>query len=480
MNLFEITKQAKINPEKTSVLIKAFVEKKFNVEISELSINSCAVSLNSVNGKIILEEIDGIRKKLFFKFHAEEGEENSVDEYYRSGILEKAGYPVITPLYESKIPGEQFLIYEFVDQPTFYDAFGDIDAKFLETGKYDEEKKEALLNAEREFCEISLEIAKKTLHVSDAKTVAEEDEWQLFYKRLVSENIQDSESSEKPRVDLFYTDKSVKIPENTKNPGERCSHTTNNINRGNKISEINFEEFKHYTWVINGKKYSENLAEIIESAKKIVNPNAQKNWATITAHGDDHNGNKFYFEGETPSLKFFDPAFAGENIPALLAFVKTTFHDTLAHPFYFYEPEKVEEKAEISVEINKANKTVVINHKFNLEESAPFRKELLEIKKEKLWKPLIQEMKSRNFFPEISEKNQYTWEKQFIKKALFCCPFLCLNLIDKNKFSPKTSLFALSRAVELGSSIENKNPEISEKNAPEKNMIDQFLDDILN
>jgi len=344
------------------------------------------------------------------------------------------------------------LIYEFVDQPTFYDAFGDIDEKFLETGKYDEKQKNKLLEAEKEFCEISLEIAKKTLHFSDKKTVSEEDEWQLFYKRLVSDDLEN-----KPRVDLFYTGKNVKIPENSKNT---------------EISEINFDELKQYSWVINGKKYSENLDEIIESAKKIVNPNAQEQWATITAHGDDHNGNKFYFEGESPSLKFFDPAFAGENIPALLSFVKTTFHDTLAHPFYFYEPEKVEEKAEIYVEIDTENRVVSINHKFTLEESAPFRVELLEIKKEKLWKPLIQEMKSKKFFPENSEKDNFKNEKEFIKKALFCCPFLCLNLIDSNKFSPKTSLFALSKAVELGTSFE-ENSEISEKN-----MIDKFLDDI--
>jgi hypothetical protein len=440
MNLFDITKQAKVNPEQTADLIKDFVIEKFQLDIESLEINSCAVSLNSVNGKIFLKE----GKKLFFKFHAEEGEEESVDEYYRSGILENAGYPVISPIYESKVPGEQFLIYEFVDQPTFYDAFGDIDAEFLETGKYNEAKKKELLETEKEFCDISLEIAKKTLKTSEKKAVAEEDVWQLFYKRLVSDD-----ASNPPRLDLFYTGKKVALPEN-------CSET-----------EIPFDELKNYSWVINGKKYAENLDEIIASAKEIVNPNAQETWPAITAHGDDHNGNKFYFEGESPSLKFFDPAFAGENIPALLAFIKTTFHDTLAHPFYFYEPEKVEEKAGISVEIKE--NTVLVNHQFTLEQAAPFRKELLDIKKEKLWRPLVAAMKSQDFFPETSEGALYQEEKQFIKKALFCCPFLCLNLIDPKKFSPKVSLFALSRAVELASSFEN---------SPEKNLIDTFLEEV--
>ena len=43
-------------------------------------------------------------------------------------------------------------------------------------------------------------------------------------------------------------------------------------------------------------------------------------------------------------LRLFDPAFAATDIPALLAPVKATYHNALAHPFWLYHPDEAAER----------------------------------------------------------------------------------------------------------------------------------------
>jgi hypothetical protein len=417
--LLSISKLAKITPLLAAQKIQNFATKKFNLKIAKTKINQSAVSLNSVNGFFELEN----GTEYFFKFHAEENETETVSEYYRAEILEKNGFPVITPIFQSTQPGEQFLIYPKISAPTFFDVLEKMDAKFLTTKKYNEDQKQKILAAEKELCEKCFEIAKKTLHIENSEKINSASIWQLFYRRLTSIDTT-------PRLDLFYTNKKIQLP------------------NGNSLP---FEELAKFKWKINGREYQESITEIIDSAKKILNPKSQKNWSVITAHGDDHNGNKFYFENEKPNLKYFDPAFAGENIPALLAFIKTTFHDVFAHPFWLYDSKKIENKLELNFEITK--QTISVQHNFELQNVAPIRLEILKIKLEKLWQPLFIELQKLTL--QTSEKlmpieKTPQMSKGFIKKALFCCPFLVMNLIDPNNFSPKVSLFALSRAVEMG------------------------------
>jgi hypothetical protein len=414
MNLFELTKLAKVDLPQTEELLSAFIQKKFALTV-QVQINQSAVSLNSVNGTLILA--DG--EKMFFKFHAEEGEAETQSEYYNGKILAKHGFDIIEPLYQSTDVGEQFLIYPYITAPTFFEVCDTLDAQYLSNNNYDESLKKSVLIAERNFCETCVKVAQKTFAVTSSNIVATEPIWQLFSTRLVSKN------NEIPRLDLYYQNQKIQLPDG---------------------SEILFKDLANKKWIINGRTFDQSLSEIIIQSKKIICSESCKEWGTIVAHGDDHNGNKF-FDQKKSSLTYFDPAFAGQNIPALLAFIKTIFHDTLAHPFWLYTPKKIDPETKLDWTITE--KSVVINHNVDLSVISPLRSDLLTIKLEYLLKPIVQMLRQKKLLP--------TNALDFIKKALFCCPFLVLNLINYQKYSPKMSLLALSKAVEMGSLSDKDN-----------------------
>jgi len=441
ISLLETMQLAKIDKKLASKYIKNFVENKFNLDLLEVKINPSAVSLNSVNWFIVYRNW----KQDFFKFHSEEWEEILVWEYYRAWVLEKAWFDVISPKYESSKSWEQFLIYKKIEDPTLYDYMWEIDKELLECKKLKrnkyyqriekvclpiEDRINKILKAEKQLNNKCIEIAKKTLKIVSNDKVENESIWQLFYWRLESDK-------SIPRIDLFYKNKDIIL-----------------VN----WNKINFEEFKNYNWVINWRKYKQSLKEIIFDAKQLLNPKNSKNWPVITAHGDDHNWNKFFRNNWI--IQYFDPAFASENIPALLAFIKTTYHDVFAHPLYLYEPKSIEKYLQIEFKIDLENKQIIVDNNFSLEEHSPFRKELLELKFKTLWKPLINLLK---------EKNLLIWnEKEFIKKALFCCPFLAVNLINSDRYSPQVSILAMSIAIELWTS-----------SIWEVNEIDNLIDSVL-
>ena len=414
ISLFEISKLAKNNPIKASEIIKKFIISEFDLKVSKIQINNSKVSLNSVNGQIFLDN-DKKKPKYFFKFHTEEGEKETVGEYYRAEILNKVGLPVILPIFQSNKSGKQILIYPYISEPTLYEVMEKMDLNFLKNKKYDKKNKEKILNAEIKLDKKICKIALKNLHEEKSKIVNNEAIWQLFYRRLIS-------SKTIPRLDIFYTKKNVILPNKEK---------------------ISFEQFSKLKWIINNKKYTESIDEIIEKSKEILNPLSRKSWVVTTVHGDDHNGNKILmFEKENVyNLKLFDPAFAGNKIPIILAFVKTIFHDTFAHPFWLYDSQKIEKDLELDFKI--INDTIFVNHNWDLNKVAPLRVDLLKIKFKQILKPVVAELKKQKLWTEI--------DKDFIKKALFCSPFLVMNLLDGKKFSKKTSLFAFSRAVEMGS-----------------------------
>jgi len=458
MTLFEIQKYAKTDKEEASKKIVSFIKEKFsNTEIDDiksLDINTSAVSVNSVNGfiKIEFEDFDPFlhlhylhyvsghiepkKAEYFFKFHAEENEEETVNEYYQSSILVKNGFPVLEPIFISTEPGEQFLIYDRVKDPTLYDVCESIDLKFLNLNSNPYEQScdiestelkndypiNKVLELEGNFCELMYSVFDKTKKEVSAEVVTDEVIWQLFYHRLHGEN---------PRVDIFYKNKIVNLP------------------NGDKIS---YEKLKNLKWEINGVLFKESIDELVQASKEIVNPNARESWSVCVAHGDDHNGNKFY-RVKRDELEYFDPAFAGKNIPITLAPVKTTFHDVFAHPFYFYSDKTILDILKLDITID--DETIKVNHNFDIETVAPHRVELLKVKFDKLWKPILENI----------PKEQRAKEIEFIKKALFCCPFLCKNLIDEDNFAPKSSILALSIAVQMGSYAKNG----------DENLIDKLL-----
>ena len=92
------------------------------------AINDDRYSLNSVNGTAV----DGDGQRLFFKFHTEEGEAETVGEYYKAHVLAEAGLPVDLPVKASSTPGRQFLLYAFRNDAKLADV-----CLKLETGQVD-------------------------------------------------------------------------------------------------------------------------------------------------------------------------------------------------------------------------------------------------------------------------------------------------------------------------------------------------------
>ena len=415
-SLVELMKMAKTDATKASSYILEFVNNKFpDLRAKSIRINESKVSLNSVNG--FIETASGT--EYFFKFHAEEDEEKTVKqgEYYNAQTLDDAGWPMIKPVYVSNEPGSQFLVYPKVQAVTAFDLFEREDEVFAKSGDYTANLP-SLMQAEEQLLEVESMALIQSLKTVKGAEVADAGIFQLFTKRLASVN------DSTPRVQLFYYGQDVNLPN-----GE----------------VINFKELKKYKWAINGVEYSENLEELIESAKQILTPRPNEDTPVVLAHGDDHNGNKFYINGQ---FVFFDPAFAGWQ-PALLAFIKATFHNTFAHPFWLYDPDKLNSMLGLKYTIDYENRAVNIIHNFDFADKSTARKKILDLQIIKVWRPLITKLKELGLLPD-------NW-KEYIKKALFCCPFLVYNLIDDKKYKPSQSLLALSKCIEMGSRSKNGN-----------------------
>ena len=407
-DLFQITQIAKTNTKKAAKQLLYFVQQKFqNIKAINIKINTSKVSLNSINGFITTKD----NEKYFFKFHTEEGEKNTINEYYQSHELANAGLPILKPIYESTTPGSQFLIYENIKAPTAFTEFEKLDEN------QNTKKEYKLLSAESKLLEKQSQIFLKTLELSNAQDITNSPIYQMFYTRLVSQN------NQPPRLDIYYNGKDIELP--------------------NK-QIINFNDLAQKKWTINGINYNETLLEIINNAKDILNPLKNKKIPTVLGHGDDHNGNKFYINN---NFILFDPAFAGRQ-PALLSFIKATAHNTFLHPFWLYEPAKTKEKG-IKFDFKITKNTIEINHNWDTEIQSPIRKKILDLQINKVWRPLIIRLEQKNILPK-----DY---KEYIRKALFCCPFLVYNLIDKNKYSPTESLLALNKCIELGSTGDKEN-----------------------
>ena len=107
----------------------------------------------------------------------------------------------------------------------------------------------------------------------------------------------------------------------------------------------------------------------------------------------------------------FDPAFAGEHIPALLADVKATFHNIFAHPFWLYHPEEADRRFHVSVSV--ADGRIDVTHDWQL---TPLRRGFLDLKVEHVWRPLLAALAARDLLPP-------DW-RSVMRLALFCCPTL--------------------------------------------------------
>ena len=160
----------------------------------------------------------------------------------------------------------------------------------------------------------------------------------------------------------------------------------------------------------------------------------------IVSHGDAHNANVWIRRESSgrPTLILFDPAFAGNSIPALVGEIKATFHNIFAHPLWLYTPDLAARAFRVCAECN--GDGIVISHDWEL---SKLRQEFLRLKIEKYWRPLLHQLRTLNALP-------YNWE-EIMRSALFCCPTLVMNLLSGPLRTESISLLAFSIAVMCGS-----------------------------
>lgn len=386
-------------------LVKAFIEATFpQLTITALELRPQAVSLNSFNGFLTLT--DGHR--LFFKTHIEQ--DNQISEYYNARLLADAGYPVIQPLYSSTSAGQQLLIYEVVAAPSVFDV-----ARQLETSEPDPVLFADLTESQQRADDRLLALYQQSLAPQRAADAAQAPVHQLFYHRLTG-----------GRLDRFYGDGTIiNLPHGT----------------------FPLAEIRQTRWTINDGVYHETLDEIINRAMMLLNP-AQAG-PSIIGHGDAHNGNVF-FERDDHRLIYFDPAFAGRHAP-LLDLTKPLFHNVFAMWMYF--PESERDALDIRLAVNGDHWQVTHNYGIN-----PLRQMFLTSKVDRVLIPILRQLQAERSLPE-------NWREMF-KAALFCCPFLTLDL---KRFPPEIALLGLTMAVTMGAESHGQ-----------RSVIDRTLDRVAN
>ena len=371
--------------------IAEVLQRLFALEIATVHLRRDVYSLNSLNGFVTTAD----NSEYFFKFHQEEGEETiTAGEYYNAGILQEAGLPVETPLFASREAGWQILLYRRVADPRFSDL-----CRATEDDASDTKEIEPLIAAQQKLDLKVGEILCQTLHKISSQESTAEPIHRLFYWRLV-----EGEDSAKlgGRVARFYQGQDFALPDGTL---------------------LDWESFSRLHWRINGLHYEVSIAELFARAVKLLSPVALARYGGVVAHGDAHNANIFASKdgaNSSLSLRYFDPAFAGRNMPALLAEVKATFHNTFAHPFWLYEPNRAESAFTISA--HQEAGLLVVEHNWQV---SPIRTGILTSKVEQIWLPLLQALRERKF---LQSPEDITQALQTIGIALFCCPTLVLPL----------------------------------------------------
>ncbi|VDC20282.1 hypothetical protein [Pseudogemmobacter humi] len=402
----EIRALAARDPVQAEARLAALLGELFGITARDLRINHDQYSLNSLNGFFTCE-----RGACFFKFHQEEGEEQMRGEYYRADILARAGLPVDQPILTSTLPGEQILVYRRRQDPRFSDVLRALDLA------PDAQAEARALAAERDLNARLLEVAKASLHPITPAEARAEPIHRLFHERLI-----DPATGRYPagRLASFYIGKDFDLPGMTA-PWEQISRARP---------------------VINGVAYRHSLAELFDAAHDRLAPENLADAGGIVAHGDAHNANVWYERGAARDrLAFFDPAFAGENVPSLLAEVKSTFHNILAHPLWLYDSEMVPGRWQVSARL-----TGDALHIDTDWAPGPLREALLAVKAETFWKPWLAHLAERGLLPA-------DWER-VVRLALFLCPTLVMNLRageGGGRHNPASSVIGLAQAVVCGS-----------------------------
>jgi hypothetical protein len=386
--------------------IARLVAGNFGIGVSGAKLNYDWTSLNSLNGMVRTD--DG---EFFFKLHQEEGEEETVAEYYRGELLKRHGYDVDVPVRICRDPGRQILLYRIRREKTLAASL-----LAIERGEVGAPDPAALIAAQREFDARVAEIYLRSLHEADPAKVADEPIHRLFHARLCEP---ETPTLVGGRVARFHDGRNVEIAGTL----------------------VPWRDVAAARWIVNGVEYVDTLDGVFARALRLLEPRRLARFGAVVAHGDAHNANVWVErQGDAARLVMFDPAFAGTEIPALLAEVKATVHNIFVHPFWLYHP--AEASGRFGVGARYASGTIVLEHGWRLD---GIRTAFLESKRDLLWRPLLQAMKAQWFLPD-------DW-RETLRAALFACPTLVLNLLgDAAKPRPAdVVLLSLALSLAMGS-----------------------------
>jgi hypothetical protein len=368
----------------------------FGMAVAGVELTVDEYSLNSVSGRVRFA--DG--RTEFFKFHAEEGEEDTVAEYYRAKLLAEAGLPVDVPLRVATEPGRQIALYELRPQPRLADVCVGLERTDGPGARLSPE----LAAARRALDAVIGSVMVATLRPPAASSAAASIH-QLFHHRLTG------------GTGVF--------------PGGRY--------RSWYAGDPAFDAVADRRFRLNGVTYALTPRQLAERAAELLDPRELAALPVVTAHGDDHQGNVWVMDG--PELRLFDPAFGSDDIPALLAPVKATYHNVLAHPFWLYHPGEAASMAGLSVHDD--------GDVVSVEFAGPvsdLRRQILDSVAELAWAPLLAALARRGELPGH-------W-RQIVRAALFCCPLLVTNLLSPARPAP-VRLLGLAQAVAAGSEPEH-------------------------
>ncbi len=418
----EIREVARTDSARAEAMLSALLADLFGIEVRDLRINHDQYSLNSLNGFFS----DGTQE-CFFKFHQEEGEEEMTGEYYRADILARAGLPVDQPILMSTLPGEQVLVYRRRRDPRFSDVLRDLDQTSEPAGI------ERAADAEGRLNDRLLQVARDSLHPITPDQAAAEPIHRLFHERLID---QATASYPGGRLQRFYVGQTFDLP---------------GMSAG-------WDELSAARPVLNGIAYDASFGELFDRAWRRLAPRRLADAGGVVAHGDAHNANVWYERGEeADNLAFFDPAFAGSDVPALLAEVKSTFHNVFAHPFWLYDGQEIPGRYHVSAALEDG--CLRIDTDWDL---SPVRRRLLQVKAERYWRPWLRELSGRGMLPD-------DWE-DVVRLALFLCPTLVMNLRAgaAGPHTPASSALGLMMAIRVG----------ARPVAGETDIVSEFFDSI--
>jgi hypothetical protein len=401
----EIRALARTDEPRALAQLSALLAELFEIAPANLAINHDQYSLNSLNGFF---DADG--SAYFFKFHQEEGEEAMSGEYYRADILARAGLPVDQPVMMSALPGEQILVYARRADPRFSDVLRGFDLEPNARAEAEAMAAEAALN------DRLLVVYRETLHPITPDEAEAEPINRLFFERMIEPSTRQPPGG---RYRDFYIGQTFRFPG----------------------VGLDWERFSTAQVTVNGQAYRDTFGALFTRAAEKLNPLHLAGAGGVVAHGDAHNANVWFARQADggATLSFFDPAFAGDHVPTLLAEAKATFHNIFAHPFWLYDPQEAAQR--FSASASYRDGVLALETDWDL---SPVRQALLDAKAERLWRPLLALLKSRNMLPE-------DW-RETLKLALFLCPTLVMNLragaASHNEIS---SAIAFSVAMQMGS-----------------------------